>query len=201
MREIFLQHNNLDEIIAEAVKVLAAGGVIVYPTETAYGLGADYFSDVAVAKVYAIKQRAENKFLTAIVSDLAMAEKLVIFDDQARQLAAKYWPGALTMVLPCRFYGQKKYFPETLGLRISSNTFCQKLTRISQMPLVSTSANISGREALYSVDHIKEQFAHLDIQPDLLINAGNLPLTPPSTIIKIEAGAVEVLRQGKIIIN
>lgn len=201
MKEIFLRENNLDEVATEAAAVLATGGVIVYPTETAYGLGADYFNEEAVQKIFLIKQREVDKPLPVIVSDWAAAEALVIFDDQMRQILAQHWPGPLTAVLPFRLFGQKKYFPETLGLRISSHVFCQKLTLIFKQPIVSTSANISGSGALYSMEQIKEQFAGASVQPDLLINTGNLPLTPATTVITSVAGQIEVLRQGKIVIN
>jgi L-threonylcarbamoyladenylate synthase len=198
MKEIFLRDNNLDEVAHEAAGVLASGGVIVYPTETAYGLGADYFNEEAVKKIFLIKQREADKPLPVIVSDWAIAEQLVIFDDQIRQILAQHWPGPLTAVLPFRLFGQKSYFPETLGLRISSHIFCQKLALLVKNPIISTSANISGSGALYSMEQIKEQFSQLNIQPDLLINAGNLPLTPATTVIRSLAGKIEVLRQGKI---
>jgi L-threonylcarbamoyladenylate synthase len=201
MQEIFLHDNNLESTAAQAAEVLAQGGVIVYPTETAYGLGADYFNEEAIKKIYAIKQRQADKPLPVIVADLEAAEKLVIFDDQVRQLVAQYWPGPLTVVLPFKLFGQKKYFLETLGLRISSNIFCLKLAKIFANPLVSTSANISGQKAIYNIEQIKEQFSHCNVKPDLLINAGNLPLTLASTIIKSEAGKIKILRQGKIIIK
>ncbi len=198
MQEIFLNRNNLAEVAQQAVAVLAKGGVIVYPTETAYGLGADYFSDSAVAKIYAIKQRELGKALPVIVATLEAAEQIVIFDDQTRQIVAQYWPGALTVVLPYKLAGQKKHFSDTLGLRISSNTFCQKLTELFVNPIVSTSANISGQGAIYSVEQIKEQFSKLEFQPDLFINVGNLPVTQASTIIKSVGGKIEILRQGEI---
>jgi L-threonylcarbamoyladenylate synthase len=200
MQEVFLNRNNLAEVAQQAVAVLTKGGVIVYPTETAYGLGADYFSDSAVAKIYAIKQREVAKALPVIVATLEAAEQIVIFDDQARQIVAQYWPGALTVVLPHKLAGQKKHFSDTLGLRISSNAFCQALTGLFANPIVSTSANISGKGAIYSVEQIKEQFSKLAIQPDLFINVGNLPVTPASTIIKSVSGKIEILRQGEIVI-
>jgi L-threonylcarbamoyladenylate synthase len=201
MREIFLQANNLEEVAIEAVRVLAEGGVIVYPTETAYGLGADYLNEEAVKKIFLIKQREADKPLPVIVADWAMAEELVVFDDKIRQILSQYWPGPLTAVLPFRLAGQKKHFRDTLGLRISEHPLCQKISSLLRRPLVSTSANISGSGALYGLEQIKEQFSRLNIKPDLLINAGTLPLTPASTVIKSIDGHIEVLRQGKIIIE
>ncbi len=199
MQEVFLRDNNLEGTAAQAAEVLTQGGVIVYPTETAYGLGADYFNEEAIKKIYAIKQRQADKPLPVIVADLETAEKLVIFDDKIRQLVAQHWPGPLTVVLPFKLFGQKKHFLETLGLRISSNIFCLALSKIFANPIVSTSANISGQKAIYNVEQIKEQFSRCNVKPDLLINAGNLPLTLPSTIIKSENGKIKILRQGKII--
>lgn len=198
MRELFLNKNNLTQIVEETVQSLKRGEVVVFPTETAYGLGADFFNPEAVQKVMVIKGRDASKALPVIVADLAVAEELVIFDDMVRSVAAKYWPGPLTMVLPFKLAGQQDHFGQTLGLRISSHFFCQALSKAFVNPIVSTSANISGRHALYEVAQIKAEFNHRHIKPDIFINAGNLPLTPPSTVVAYSDGHWQILRQGKI---
>lgn len=198
MRELFLNKNNFYQVVEEAAQSIRRGEVIVFPTETAYGLGADFFNPEAVEKVMTIKGRDANKALPVIIADLAAAENLVMFDDRARNAAAKYWPGALTMVLPFKLAGQKKYFFPTLALRMSDHPFCQALVKLLPNPLVSTSANIAGHDTIYEVDKIKAEFSHQTIKPDLFINAGNLPLTPPSTVAAYHDGQWQILRQGKI---
>ena len=120
--------------IKKAISILKQGGVIVYPTETAYGLGADFLNAKAVNKIYQIKGRNYAKPLSVIVSSIRMAREYVKFDQESLQLAKKYWPGALTLVLPVASYAlrvlnkkqsslgfiSKIEDQRTVGLRISS---------------------------------------------------------------------------------
>jgi len=175
-----------------AVKALEGGGVIIYPTETAYGLGADFLNKKAVEKVYQIKGRAFNKPLPVIVSSLAMAKKLVKFDIISLELAKKYWPGPLTLVLPT------KDNKGTLALRVSGNKLATSLARQLGRPLVSTSANLSGRAECYNTDEVIKQFKGKKHQPDLILNGGLLTKNKPSTIVQVTAEGLKIIRQGAI---
>jgi L-threonylcarbamoyladenylate synthase len=196
MKILSVKKIHLEKIISEAVKALKNGGVIVYPTETAYGLGADFLNSKAVKKIYKIKGRNFNKPLSAIVSSLAMAGKLIRFDKISLKLAKKHWPGPLTLVLQ-----SKEKSGKYIGLRVSSNKLAMAIVKRMNRPLVATSANISGKKECYSVDEVIKQFKNKKYQPDLIIDAGRLTKNKVSTVVKINRKEIEVLRKGKIMIK
>ncbi len=202
MKEIKLTKNNVLAVIQEATAILDNGGVIVYPTETSYGLGGDFYDDQAIEKIYQIKQRDKKKPLPVIVPDLTSASTLVHFSKKSLELAMKHWPGPLTLVLPYRYYPMHKNFADFLALRISSHLFVQELLLNFARPLISTSANISEQASCFTAQSIRQIFAGQPHQPDLFINAGSLPITAASTIIKVDQNdAMQILRQGHIMEN
>jgi L-threonylcarbamoyladenylate synthase len=187
-----------DKIINKAVATIKAGGVVVFPTETAYGLAADATNAKAVAKVFVIKGRTKEKSFPLIVVDLKMAEKYAVFSPAIKKLVKKYWPGALTVVVSLR-HGVK--LPSgvvqkgTIAVRASSHTIARTLSRRLGRPIVSTSANLSGRPTCYSARAVKKQ---LGDRPDDYLDAGRLPHRRPSTIITEKDGKIIVLREGSI---
>jgi len=201
MQVVKLNKLNQTVIIKQAVDVLKQGGVIVYPTETAYGLGADFLNPKAVKKVYQIKGRDFKKPLSVIVADLKMAQKLVKFNKISLKLAKKHWPGALTLVLPRKAIVETGFKPvSTIALRVSSSKLATAIVKKINQPLTATSANLSGKGELYSTMAVIKEFKNKKYQPDLIIDAGRLPKIKPSTIAKIEKNKLEILRQGKIIV-
>ncbi len=181
---------------SEAIK---RGGTVVYPTETAYGLGADFYSGSAYNKVVAIKGRPADKALPLIVSDINQAASLVKFSSLARELATKYWPGPLTLVLPATV--TQTTVPAHQGflaVRVSSHPLASALARIIATPLVSTSANVSTMPPCYCIADFVKQFRDRSLLPDLVIDAGRLPQALPSTIIKIADDKIELIRQGSL---
>ncbi|MFA5126873.1 MAG: L-threonylcarbamoyladenylate synthase [Patescibacteria group bacterium] len=201
MKEIILTNKNRIEVLQAALGVLQNDGVIIYPTETSYGLGADFFSPTAVKKVYQVKGRDKDKPLSVIVSDFVYASSLVDFNHIARSLATQYWPGPLTLVLPFKHHHWQDYFDKFLALRVSSLALAQTIAALLACPLVATSANISGNSPSYRVDDIRQQFAKAKYQPDLFINAGDLEVNQPSTMIKCERDSATILRQGALQVN
>ncbi|MCX6785714.1 MAG: L-threonylcarbamoyladenylate synthase [Candidatus Komeilibacteria bacterium] len=187
MRILKLAKNNSAEIIKSAVKVLRAGGVIAYPTETAYGLGADFLNPVAIKKVYQIKGRLCKKPLSAIAADLKMAKKLVKFDEFSLALAKKYWPGPLTLIVG------------KIGLRISANKLAAGIVKKLGRPITATSANLTGQGEFYAAAKIIEQFHNKKQQPDLIIDAGSLPKNKVSTVARVIGDKIKILRRGKIL--
>lgn len=199
MEEIKLNSKNRIFALQKALEVLNNGGVIVYPTETSYGLGGDFFDQRVVNKIYKIKKRDKNKALPVLVPNLKVALTLVKFSPLASQLAHKYWPGALTLVLPYRYCDWHTCYQEYLALRVSSFAWTKDLVELFAKPLISTSFNLSSQAAAYQVKEIKKYLTLLDIKPDLFINAGNLPKNLASTMIKINTdNSATVLRQGEI---
>lgn len=181
-----------------AVEVLRSGGVIVYPTETAYALGCDATSKSAVERIFRIKQRDQNRALPLIVSSIAMAKKFAVWNTAIDMLAQKYWPGPLTLIMKSRKKLPVSASDTTIAIRVSGNEFARELSEALGAPIVSTSANSSGQITHYRVSGIVKDFKGSGSLPDLIIDAGLLPRRVPSTIIKIINKDVEVVRQGGI---
>ncbi|MDD5749998.1 MAG: L-threonylcarbamoyladenylate synthase [Patescibacteria group bacterium] len=199
MKLIKLEKHNRVQVIQEAIEVLKNGGTIVYPTETSYGLGCDFYNKKAVSRIYQIKKRDKKNPLPVIIPDLVSATYLVDFFSAAERLASKHWPGPLTLVLPFKYCKWQGHCDDYLALRISGHPLAMDLACSFGHPIVATSANISSQGDAYDPKKIQEQFADQDFQPDLIIDAGVLPLRPPSTIVKFFSdGRSEVLRQGQI---
>lgn len=192
--------------ILEIIEALKQGKVIVYPTETCYGLGCDATNPEAVKKLFAIKERPENKSVLVLVSDVEMIKKYVQWSPVLEELARKYWPGPLTLVAKI----ENKNIDlapgvvsedHTMAFRITDHHFAYDLAKGLGHPLVSTSANITAQASPYNIQSVLEMFGKADNQPDIIIDSGSLPINPPSTIIRVADNKVEVLRQGGIVIK
>jgi L-threonylcarbamoyladenylate synthase len=170
---------------------MAAGGVILYPTDTLYGLGADALSDAAVAKIYSIKERDEKKPMHAVVADMAMVEQYGVMNGTAIHLAEKFLPGPLTLIL------KKKEGIDT-GIASGIDTFGIRIPRAFGRPFTTTSANISALASKQTVDEIIEQLGDRTAMIDLVIDAGELPERLPSTIVDVSGDTVAILREGAI---
>lgn len=194
--------------IRSALRALRAGGVVVFPTETAYGLAADVTNKRALQKIYRIKGRAKSKQLSWIVSSRAMAERYVRMTPLARKLARRYWPGPLTLVL------KRKGHRGTTALRVSSHPVARALARGLGRPITATSANLAGKKECYTVKDVLSQLhgstrlttsgsAGFAIKgghtnPDLALDAGRLPKRKPTTIVDVTANKYHILRKGSI---
>jgi L-threonylcarbamoyladenylate synthase len=197
-----LQSDNLE--ISEITQVLQDGGTIVYPTETCYGLGCDASNQEAVDAVFDIKQRDKNKPLLVIAHDPSVMMRYVEWTPQLDELAEKHWPGPLTIVArakeDCGLAKGVIAEDNTIAFRITAHHLASELCEALDKPLVSTSANIASQDNPYDIEHVEAMFTKTEKQPDILIDAGELPHQTPSTIIKIHNGEIEVIRQGQIII-
>lgn len=198
MKELKLNSQTFVTVLQQALEVLRRGGTVVYPTETSYGLGADYFNPRAVQKIYRIKARPQKQSLPVLVPDMVTASSLVKFDEKSRRWAMKYWPGPLTLILPFSHHKWQKHFDICLALRVSSHPFASSLAIQLGHPLVATSANISGQGDCYSPAQVTKQFKGKKYQPDLFINAGNLPRRKPTTVIRCDLDKPQVIRQGEL---
>lgn len=209
MEVIRLDETNVDSVASRAAAVLRAGGVVLYPTDTLYGLGADALSDEAVQKIFAIKGREEKKPVHAIVSDLGMAGKYAEVSDDTRLLAGRLPQGQVTFILKkkegCNT-GIAKGIP-TFGFRIPNNAFCLALVREFGRPVTATSANVSGQKPERNVDAILEQLAresrsnvlqNVGTLIGLIIDAGELPERQPSTVVDLSGAEPVILREGAI---
>jgi tRNA threonylcarbamoyl adenosine modification protein (Sua5/YciO/YrdC/YwlC family) len=178
--------------VTGAAEVLQKGGLVIYPTETSYGIGCDATNSEAIKNVYRLKGRDYAKPLSIIVADVEMAKKYIGINKTAETLVKKFMPGPLTLV------AKKRNLPdelcrETIAFRISSNKFATGMTKKLGNPITATSANISGDEPIYEIKKIKLQFKN---KADLIIDAGNLEKRKPSTIY--DTISRKILREGDI---
>ena len=203
MKTIRLTTKNIQSVTQRATGVIKSGGVIVYPTDTVYGLGCDPFNIKAVRRLLRIKQRSGTKGLLLLVNSWPQLRRVVKPTSNQLKLLKRYWPGSLTVVLP-----KNQAVPalvtggrRTVAVRWPKQAFVKKLLKVSKCPIVSTSANLSGQPPAYTVNKVKSQFQGERYQPDLIIDAGRLPDNPPSTIIQFKGRKIEVVRQGALHIN
>ncbi|MBI2971656.1 MAG: threonylcarbamoyl-AMP synthase [Candidatus Aenigmarchaeota archaeon] len=188
MTKTLIMKSSDTKAITASVHILKNGGILVYPTETSYGLGCDATNERAVRKIFLAKKRGSEKFLPVIVSSASMAGKFYRIGDEARALIGKFMPGPLTLVAP------KRKLPKRIGgFRISSGAFARPLARRLGRPVVATSANISGQKPSYSA---REAAALFKGKVDMIIDGGNLRRRNASTIFNAET--MEVLRRGPV---
>ncbi|QXX73414.1 L-threonylcarbamoyladenylate synthase [Methylovirgula sp. HY1] len=185
--------------IAEAARILRAGGLVAFPTETVYGLGADATSDKAVAKIYAAKGRPAFNPLIAHVEDLVAAKRQAIFTDAAEALAQAFWPGPLTLVLPIAPTGNicalARAGLDSVALRVPAHDAARRLLAATGLPLAAPSANISGHVSPVTAAHVGDD---LDGGIDLILDAGPCPVGVESTIISCLDGRPRLLRPGGV---
>ncbi len=188
----------MNDLLAEAVKTLHAGGVVAHPTETCYGLAADIFNKGAVTKVYRLKGMSFDKPVSILVRDLDEAQEYGEFSAAALKLALAHWPGPLTLVVPRRAILPKWFNPETdwIGIRVSPNKHVRKLLEAFGGPVTTTSANKTGAASPYEVAEMLEQ----GLVPDFVLDGGRLGGAAPSTLIKVDGDKLEVLREGPVVL-
>jgi len=183
--------------IARALDVLKAGGVVAYPTDTAYGLAVDATNEEAIGKIFVLKKRAQ-KPLPVLVDSKKMVHRYATVDDRAAKYLAKYWPGSVTFVLPCRqiLPASLTVGLQTLAMRMADVPIAKAIVRGLGKPITCTSANLSGAGVLYSGQEVVRHFQKFAMQPDLVLDAGDIPENPPTTIVDLSVTPPVILRQG-----
>lgn len=190
-------HSESPESAKMASEVLKQGGVIVYPTETLYGIAVRALDKTAAEKVFEIKGRPKNMPIPILVKDISMAETVAEINDTAVKLGGKYWPGALSLIVK-----EKGLLPEVItagtgkvAVRISANPFVKSLFGHFDEPITSTSANMSGGENITRFDDLKREFSG---RVDLIIDSGNIPSSLGSTIVDVTVNPPKIARAGDI---
>jgi L-threonylcarbamoyladenylate synthase len=191
-----------DEAIAEAARLILAGQPVAVPTETVYGLAADASNAEAVARIYAAKGRPSLNPLIVHVPDLATAESLGAFNDEARFLAQNHWPGPLTLVVPLRAGSPIASIVTaglpSVGLRIPAHPAMQALLRAVDRPLAAPSANASGSISPTKAEHVLRS---LDRRIPLVLDAGSTQRGLESTIVAATGSSLRLLRPGPIAVD
>jgi len=187
------------QAIARAVEVLAAGGLVAFPTETVYGLGADAGNPAAVARIYAAKGRPNFNPLIAHLADVAAAEREAALPAAARTLATRFWPGPLTLVAPVAATGGVCELARaglaSVALRAPAHPVAQALLAAFGRPIVAPSANRSGHVSPVTAEHVA---ADLSGKVDLILDGGRTPAGVESTIVSFTGSEPALLRPGAL---
>jgi L-threonylcarbamoyladenylate synthase len=183
--------------IDAAAAVLAAGGLVAFPTETFYGLGASAHCEDALARIFRAKGRPEAKPLLVLVSSVAMAERVAEVPPEARELMARHWPGALTLVLRARpgVSAAITAGTGTIGVRHSSHRVPSMLVERLGQPVTAPSANRSGEPPLTTAGEILAAF---DGEIDVILDGGPSPGGLPSTVLDLTVSPPLVRRAGAV---
>ena len=185
-----------EDAVATCALVVKNGGVVVYPTDTIYGIGCDPYNDLAVKRIFILKGRNEKKPLPILTYSMQDAERIVSLGRTGRTLAERYWPGALTIVAPIidrRISPRIMAGSPSLAVRVPANN-CVLLLLSHCTYLVGTSANLSGERALKSAQEVLD--SRLEGY-DALLDGGTVENGIESTIVSVE-GKPKILREGAI---
>lgn len=183
--------------------MIKKGQVIIYPTDTVYGLGVNALDEKAVKKIFEIKGRDFNKPISIIVKSIEMAKEMANFGKDIEKILEKILPGPVTVILY-----KKKILPNILtggskkiGLRVPDYKFTQILMENLDFPITTTSANISGEPSSGNIKDILNQFKNQKSKPVLILDAGTLPEKQPSTVLDLTGPEPKILRTGPVTKN
>jgi L-threonylcarbamoyladenylate synthase len=187
------------EAIADAARFLGQGGLVAFPTETVYGLGADATNDLAVAAIFSTKGRPTFNPLIVHVPGLAAAQRFGIFDARAQALAQAFWPGPLTMVVkrlePCPISLLVSAGLDTLAIRCPAHPVALQLMVQTRRPIAAPSANRSGHVSPTTATHVAEDLGNL---LDIILDGGPAEIGLESTVVDVTGDTVKILRPGAI---
>jgi L-threonylcarbamoyladenylate synthase len=190
---------NLPDAITHALDTLRDGGLVAFPTDTVYGLGALAFDSEAVESIYVAKDRPVEKAIPVLIGDITDLEKISDkVTDLTRRLALRFWPGPLTLLVP-----KKPTLPEsvsatsTVAVRVPDHSVARNLLQAAG-PMAVTSANISGQPSPATAEEV---FAQLNGRIDLIVDGGRTPGGIPSTLVDCSEGEIKILRAGPITLD
>ena len=186
------------ESIPLAAQVILNGGVIVYPTETVYGLGANAMDAKAIQRVFELKRRDKAKPILVLIPGHETVEEITrSVPEDAEVLMRKFWPGPLTIIFKASPIVSPILTARSgkVGVRLSSNQFCRELLSICKIPITSTSANLTGEPNTDSIESVNRRV--LD-SVDLIVDSGKLGSPIPSTVVDVTTGKIRLVREGVI---
>jgi L-threonylcarbamoyladenylate synthase len=202
MKILDFTENNYQKILKETAEVIKRGGLVIFPSDTVYGLLVDPTNKVAVEKLLGFKDRWTGKAISVAVSDIKMAMRYVILDENGKNIYTNLLPGPFTIINKGKHKTVKGVEAEngTLGVRIPNFKAILDLVKILNKPVTVTSANLAGRKPNYSVESFLKQLSKKKKEMiDLIVDGGKLPKNKPSTVIDVTQSEIKVLRKGDLI--
>ena len=199
MEQYINMKNNLNyDKLKEPAQIIKKGGVVIFPTETVYGIGTNGLDENAIRKLYEVKQRPLNKPISLLVNNIEMVEKIAKnITEVEYKLMERFFPGPLTII-----FEKRDVVPDiltsntnTIGIRMPSGEIAKKLIEFAGVPIATSSSNISGRPSGTNIIDIKKDF---EGKVDCFIDNGESELGIPSTVIRIIDNIPHILRQGAI---
>ncbi len=181
--------------ISLAATTIKNGGVVVFPTDTVYGIGCDPRNAKAVEAIFRIKKRRESKQLPVLGYSKEEVSKIAVFDDISSKIADRFWPGQVTLVLKLKDNEIKKAMNlnDKIAVRVPSHPGVLALLKECKL-IVGTSANFSGHPAFSDSRKVQENFSDYDV----FLDGGTISNSVSSTIVEVKDGILRILRQGKI---
>jgi len=198
MLELVIDQSNPEAgPVGQAVEALKTGGLVVFPTDTVYGLGAALFNQSAVRRIFELKGRQSGKGLIAMIADPAdLARVCSTVPGAAKVLIERFWPGPLTLVLPTSAVIPRLVTIDgTLGVRMPNNNLVKALVRAVGQPLATTSANLTGRPSAAGAREAKEAIGG---RADVFIDGGDCVLGIESTVVDTQTWPPTIFREGAI---
>lgn len=200
MTKIYNWSENINENeLDNCIEVLRNGGIVIFPTETVYGIGTNAYCEKSVEKIYEIKERPEEKPLSILVSNVNEISKYAIINNSMEeQIIKNFMPGPITIILEKRpeVFNYITSGKNTIGIRIPDNKIVLKILEALKLPIVAPSANISGHPSGIELNEILPDFEN---KIDICIDGGKSELSESSTIVQVVDNEIKVLRQGKIL--
>lgn len=184
--------------LEQAISSIQHGGVIAFPTDTVYGIGASLDHPESLRRIYDLKGRAPDKPLPILIARIEMLDKLSPdVDERLVDLAERFWPGALTIVIPAADHlpAEVKAPDNTIGVRLPNHSIPLTIAERAGGAIATTSANISGQNAAHAASEIRDAFGS---SIDIILDGGFAPQENASTVIRIVDGNIMVLREGVI---
>jgi L-threonylcarbamoyladenylate synthase len=192
------QENPEKNVVYEAARLIKGGGIVSFPTETVYALGADACNEEMVAKVYRIKRRDRSKPISVFLKGAQDVRRLVdSVSPDAEKLMQKFWPGPLTLVFKCTNPKLSLVLAkgEKLGVRVSPSKLIARLLDEARVPITATSANISGKKSCVAANRV---FYFFNGRVDLILDGGKSKVFLPSTVLDVSGEEVSLIRLGHI---
>jgi len=185
---------NSDGINA-AIKSIKEGGIVIFPTDTVYGIGCDPYNKEAVEKIYRIKNREQGKLFPILGFSKGELEKIVSFDDKANKIAEKFWPGQITLLLPLKDEKLRTSMSleDKIAVRVPNNNCTLAILEHCDL-IVGTSANISGMKSFTDPDECEKNVSEYDV----FVDDGKISSKGESTVIEINDNEIEIHREGSV---